>query len=373
MYARIMLPVEALDYELPGELIARAPVEPRDSARLLVVSRSDPRVMRHMTVRDLPEVLLAGDLLVMNRSAVLPARFMGRRADTGGRVEGLYVRSQGDLWEVMLKAGSAVRPGLVVVLTGRDAGQAEYRLEIVERHDQTWLGRVTSPEGAAVDGPTVLTAVGATPLPPYILAARKQRSEEIDDEQDRRWYQTVFARSDRAGSVAAPTAGLHFTGPLLERLAARGVGRAEVVLHVGPGTFKPVSEAFVEQHPMHSETCAVPGRTLRALDETRARGGRVIAVGTTSVRTLESLPEGGGRLADEQELAWETDLLIAPGFGFRRVDGLMTNFHLPRSTLLALVGALFPDGVGRVLEIYREAIERRYRFFSYGDAMLILP
>jgi S-adenosylmethionine:tRNA ribosyltransferase-isomerase len=215
----------------------------------------------------------------------------------------------------------------------------------------------------------LLEHAGLTPLPPYILSARRSQGLEIDDEADRASYQTVVADPERTGSVAAPTAGLHFTPRLLEALAGRGVERAAVELQVGAGTFKPVETETLEAHPMHAEACAMDERALRQVFE---RAARVVAVGSTSARTIESyasILERGERPPERLE----TDLLIAPGYTWKRVDALMTNFHLPRSTLLAMVSALFPEGMDRLRGIYAEAIERRYRFYSYGDAMLVLP
>ncbi|MGH7133707.1 MAG: S-adenosylmethionine:tRNA ribosyltransferase-isomerase, partial [Phycisphaerales bacterium] len=212
-----------------------------------------------------------------------------------------------------------------------------------------------------------------TPLPPYIRAARKRHGVEVDDAVDRAAYQTVYARGDElsAGSVAAPTAGLHFTPDLLAMLSAKGVDRAEVVLHVGTGTFKPVDTEFVEQHPMHAEWCTAPAATTAAMARARFSGGRVFAVGTTSARTLESFTQA--ELTPNADASHWTRILITPGYQWRHIDGLMTNFHLPRSTLLAMVAALLPGGAAQLLDVYREAIVKGYRFYSYGDAMLVAP
>ena len=343
--------VSALDFALPEELIAQTPVEPRDASRLLSLtlgSGAAGGALRHLRFGDLAGLLAPGDLLVLNDSRVIPARLIGTKA-TGGRVEMLLCEPRPDgSWLCMAQASKAIRVGTrvdfgdLVAEVEQVAGEGFYAV----RFDRDEAGLA-----AALD------RVGRIPLPPYI------RREPGPDDRER--YQTVVARSP--GSVAAPTAGLHFTPELLARMESRGVRRATVTLHVGPGTFLPVRAARLEEHHMHSERYHVPEETALAFRETRAAGGRVIAVGTTAVRTLESatgedgLRPGPGR----------TDIFIRPGHRFRAVDGLVTNFHLPRSTLLALVCAL--GGAEAVLSAYREAVAERYRFFSYGDAMALLP
>jgi S-adenosylmethionine:tRNA ribosyltransferase-isomerase len=379
---------EELDFDLPAGMIATRPAEPRDSARLLVVSRTDPSRMEHLRVSDLAGLLTAEDTLVYNTTRVLPARLVGHRADTGGRVEGLYLHAgaddpehvdpmgRGDSDCVVLLRGRRLRAGSEVVLHDAEGRETDIRLALQGKDEAegggAWRVRVSAPDD-------LLSRAGLTPLPPYILNARAAGGldEGVTDGFDRVRYQTVYAGTD--GSVAAPTAGLHFTPGLLEALASRGVGRAEVVLHVGIGTFRPVEADRLEDHDMHAEWCRL-GEGAAALLRDRVGGAgvsgpdgglgdaRVIAVGTTSARTLESFA------AVEDPTGWiRTRLLIAPGYEWRVTDGLLTNFHLPRSTLLAMVGALFPGGVGRVLEIYREAMAAGYRFYSYGDAMLVLP
>jgi S-adenosylmethionine:tRNA ribosyltransferase-isomerase len=276
----------------------------------------------------------------------------------------------------MLQAGGRLAPGVVVRLTGRDGSPSRYALRLDRRTTGGWRVEVRQGmelEAARGDPAEILAAVGATPIPPYIRSARRGAPEHVTDEQDRRWYQSVYADARAKGSVAAPTAGLHFTPGLLERLAAGGVGRTDVLLHVGPGTFKPVETEFVEQHPMHPEWCRITPRAVGELVGTRAAGGRIIPVGTTSVRALESLPHPLTDTTRRDGFAGETRLLITPGMPLRWADGLVTNFHLPRSTLMALVAALLPEGVPRLLDLYRTAIGEGYRFYSYGDAMLILP
>jgi S-adenosylmethionine:tRNA ribosyltransferase-isomerase len=394
----IKLRVEDLDYDLPPDRIATAPAEPRDSARLLVVSRSDPSRLEHRVVRDLPDLLRAGDALIVNTSKVLAARVVGARRDTGGAVDGLYLGPEGeggaagaapDLapppWRFMLKA-KRLREGVIVDLfdpaTDRASGIA---LRLLRRSHETgeegsWI---VEAEGGPIPARGVLDRVGLPPLPPYIRSARKKGAGEPAAHEtvptDASRYQTVYARDERAGSVAAPTAGLHFTPELLDRLARIGVERGEVILHVGSGTFKPVECEFVEDHPMHAEWCEAPATTAGLLGRTRHGGGRVIAVGTTSARTLESF--AGGSLPAGGAGHW-TNLLITPGRRWTMLDGMLTNFHLPRSTLMAMVASLLDersgplgagDGVSRLKAVYAEAIRVGYRFYSYGDAMLVLP
>ncbi len=396
-----MLRTEDLDYPLPEELIAQTPADPRDSARLLVVSRSDSSRLEHHTVRDLAEILrpneqrasMPRDVMVVNATRVLPARFMGVRSDTGGKAEGLYVEDApgpsmkgGPEWIVLLKM-RRMKPGVVVRLIGRDGAESPLRLTLIDRAGEdgaAWRVSVSSDAGelpAGVRAPELLEPVGLTPIPPYIRAARREAHVEIADDLDRATYQTVYAtdRGERAGcgSVAAPTAGLHFTPELLARLETAGVHRAEVTLDVGLGTFKPVEAEYVEQHPMHAEWCGVPAETARAIAGVRTARGRVIAIGTTAARTLESFesPEDMLRIGSK-----ETRLLITPGYAFRYVDVLMTNFHLPKSTLMAMVAAMLVPpgadpvtGIERLRAIYAEAVRERYQFYSYGDAMLVLP
>ncbi len=380
-----MLNVSDLEYDLPETAIARTAVEPRDAAKLLVVKRSDPAFIQHRQVRDLRELLEAGDLLVLNRTRVIPARFIGYRADTQGAVEGLFLgladkQDNERRWRVMLK-GKRMKPGATVNLKDPAGAESGVRLGLVAQIEEgenagQWTVDVYGGD-AGLSATGLLEIVGNTPLPPYILAARKRHDERVRENDDRERYQTVYA-GEEAGSVAAPTAGLHFTPKLLDALKERGVERAEVTLHVGTGTFKPVEVDVVEQHPMHAEWCQAPASVGAAVASARKAGGRVLAVGTTSARTLESFSPEELSAGGEK---WSR-LLITPGFQFRNLDGLMTNFHLPRSTLMAMVGALLDgrsggagdgDGVARLKAIYAEALEKGYRFYSYGDAMLVLP
>jgi S-adenosylmethionine:tRNA ribosyltransferase-isomerase len=374
--------IERLDYHLPEGAIATHAVEPRDAARMMVVWRSDPGRMEHRHVRDLPEYVGAGHVMVFNTTRVAPARFAGEREDTGGKAEGLYLgpaEGEPGLARALVKA-RRFREGARIRLHGDAGGERnedDVSIELVRRDDSepgAWIVRfLMRGEPAAPDD--ALQRVGWTPLPPYILAARRREHEApTGDAEDRARYQTVYARGD-ARSVAAPTAGMHFTPGLLERLAAAGTGRADVTLHVGTGTFKPVEVEDLREHPMHAEWCSIPAEGLGAIRAARAQGKKVLAVGTTSARTLEAYAEreaSGGELPE-----WlETRLLVMPGWEWRWVDAMLTNFHLPRSTLMAMIAARLEspgvDGVERLRGIYEEAIARGYRFYSYGDAMLIL-
>lgn len=332
---------DELDYTLPPERIAQTPVEPRDAARLLVCDR-EKHSLEHRVFRDLPDLLRPGDLLVANDTRVLQARLKGRKP-TGGQVELLLLRRLDDVrWEALV-GGRNVRE--VVFENG-------LRARVEAATDQS-LHHVQFSEPVEPH----LDALGETPLPPYIHTRL---------EDDRR-YQTVYARA--AGSAAAPTAGLHFTPRLLDELRERGVGLAFVTLHVGLDTFKPISEDEVEAHVIHTEWCHLPQATADAITSARARGGRVVAVGTTSARVLESARLFIPSHEPLREYSGFTNLFITPGFDYRLVDHLITNFHLPRSTLLSLVGALM--GMDFMRRAYTEAVAQEYRFYSFGDAMLV--
>ena len=361
--------IDLLDYDLPPELIATRPVEPRDSARMLVVRCEDGSI-EHAHVSDLPEFLRSGDLLVRNDTSVIAARLVGRRVVRvgtrggevgGGRVDGLYLRSVGEDWLVMLTASGRLAVGERVELESPDGEVVG--VELREKFGRAWRIRPECTDTAA----SVLASLGRTPLPPYILKARARRGEEIEESDDRRWYRTTFANPNQFGSVAAPTAGLHFTDMIREKLRVGGIAETAVTLHVGEGTFRPVTASRLEDHDMHSETWSIDADAAKMLREGPGEGGRVVAVGTTTTRLLESLPD----TLPDGPLAGSTELLISPGWSFRRVEGMVTNFHLPRSTLLALVGAKM--GIEFMHEAYRVAVAQRYRFYSYGDAMLILP
>jgi S-adenosylmethionine:tRNA ribosyltransferase-isomerase len=339
------------DYHLPESLIAQEPVSPRDASRLLVVSRADGS-LSHRTFAELPELLAPSDLLVVNDTRVIPARLLGTR-QTGGRVELLLVEpvadaaGPGGCWRAMGQASKPLRPGTALRF-------GELAATIEEAEGEGFFRVRFEQGGAALQA--ALEREARLPLPPYIRRAPGTADLER--------YQTVMARWP--GSVAAPTAGLHFTPGLFERLAARGVERTAVTLHVGPGTFLPVRTDDVSGHRMHEERYLVPPDASAAFAACRARGGRVVAVGTTSVRTLESAFEGAALRPGDGR----TQLFILPGHPFRTVDALITNFHLPRSTLLMLVCAF--GGRERILGAYSEAVRLGYRFYSYGDAMLIL-
>lgn len=353
--------VSRFDYHLPPERIAQSPARPRDSSRLLVLHR-DSGAMEHRIFRDLPEYLRPGDVLVVNDTRVLPARLIGRRRGSGGKVELLLLRRlEGERWEVLcrparrLRAGAEVEFGDPPLLTARlDGGQGgDGGLRVAEFFYSPEIGPFEA----------VLDRLGQMPLPPYISA-------KLQDPSD---YQTVYARV--AGSAAAPTAGLHFTPELMDTLRVMGVQILPVTLHVGLGTFRPVQAERVEEHRMHSEWYHVPQETAQAIAAARQAGRRVVAAGTTACRALESAAcaleaaagAAGGVIAAGS--GW-TDIFIYPGYTFRVIDGLITNFHLPRSTLLMLVSAF--AGTDRVLAAYAEAVRLEYRFYSFGDAMLII-
>lgn len=333
-------------YDLPEELIAQTPLERRDGSRLMVLNRETGEI-QHKHFYDVIDYLNPGDCLVMNDSRVLPARLMGHRP-TGGVVEVLLLRDLGNkCWECLCKPGPKMQVGNEVIF-----GDGE--LTAVVREVREDGNRVVEfrYEGIFLE---VLERLGKMPLPPYI-------KEELQDQER---YQTVYSRE--VGSAAAPTAGLHFTKELLEKIREKGVNEAFVTLHVGLGTFRPVKAEEVTEHHMHSELCMMNAETAKILNETKRNGGRVICVGTTSCRTLESLVNDDGTF--EAKSRW-TDIFIYPGYIFKAMDGLITNFHLPESTLVMLVSAF--AGREHVLNAYEEAVKQRYRFFSFGDAMCIV-
>jgi S-adenosylmethionine:tRNA ribosyltransferase-isomerase len=351
--------LSSYDYELPPELIAQNPAVPRDSSKLLVVNSAETGKTippLHHIFRDLSELLKPGDLLVMNNTKVIPARLYGCRS-TGAEVEVLLLEERRhNCWLALVKPGKRFKVGSEIIFTAVDDGEKqELRATVVESDPETG-GRLLQfdlpPEVPLVQ---VLGKFGQIPLPPYITASTAA------DEQ----YQTVYAQEQ--GAIAAPTAGLHFTPSLLEKLRNYGINQAFITLHVGIGTFRPVEVKDVTTHVMHKEWIEVSSDTVEQVLATRAAGGRIIAVGTTAVRALE----GAAQLGALQPFVGQTNLFIYPGYKWQVVEGLITNFHLPRSSLLMLVSALI--GRKRLLDLYEQAIAAQYRFYSFGDAMLILP
>ena len=332
-------------FDLPEELIAQTPLERRDASRLLTLDKTTGAVAHHHFY-ELPQFLRPNDCLVLNDSRVLPARLLGHRS-TGGAVEVLLLRDLGDgKWECLTRPGRKTQPG-----TALSFGDGELTATVVDAIADGNKIVQFHYDGIFLE---VLERLGKMPLPPYIKA----------ELQDQERYQTVYSKVN--GSAAAPTAGLHFTPELLEKIQAKGVNIGYVTLHVGLGTFRPVKEDDIEQHDMHSEYCVIPPETATLINETKARGGRVICVGTTSCRTLESWAQEDGHM--EPSAGW-TSIYIYPGYRFKVMDALVTNFHLPQSTLIMLVSAL--AGREHVLHAYEEAVKERYRFFSFGDAMFV--
>lgn len=333
------------DFPFDPKLVADRPVEPRDRARLLLMPRMVGACSHHI-VAELPGLLKPGDLLVVNDTKVMAVRLVGKRRASGGHIEIVLVREiEENTWEVLLKG--KIEPGQVIDL------EPDASATVLARSQSRTVVRIAWSRPVR----ELIQEVGQMPLPPYI--------KRVPTDADRVWYQTIFAREE--GSIAAPTASLHFTRDLLEALRRREVRVATVTLHVGPATFRPVRTDRVEDHPMGSEPVVLPVETAAAISRTKAAGGRVVAVGTTVMRTLETAATTDGTV---HPMSGQTTLFIVPGYQFRVVDALMTNFHLPRTTLLMLVSAFV--GLERLREAYREAIRERYRFYSYGDAMLIV-
>ncbi|EPE62566.1 S-adenosylmethionine:tRNA ribosyltransferase-isomerase [Exiguobacterium sp. S17] len=346
MMQDIQLNVNDYNFDLPEELIAQVPLLDRTSSRLLVLDR-DTGDIEHRHFRDVLDYLQAGDALVVNDSRVLPARLFGAKQETGGKVELLLLKqTEDDVWEALVKPAKKVRVGAIV-----EFGNGLLRAECVEELPEGGRRFKFEYDGIFYE---ILDELGTMPLPPYIR-------EQLDD-QDR--YQTVYARE--RGSAAAPTAGLHFTEELLEAAQAKGVNLIPLTLHVGLGTFRPVTADTIEEHTMHSEYFELSEQSSRALRDVRASGGRVFAVGTTSTRTLETIMRDHGDFVESS--GW-TDIFIYPGVELKAIDGLITNFHLPKSTLVMLVSAFASRDI--ILHAYRTAVENEYRFFSFGDAMLI--
>ena len=344
-----MMKTSDFNFDLPQELIAQDPLEDRSSSRLMVLNKESGEIA-HRIFHDITEYLHPGDCLVINDTKVIPARLIGTKEDTGAHIEILLLkRKENDVWETLVKPGKKCRPGARVVF-----GNGELKAEIVDvLEDGNRLVHFEY-EGIFEE---VLDRLGQMPLPPYITHKL----------QDKNRYQTVYAKYE--GSAAAPTAGLHFTKELLERIQEKGIEIARVTLHVGLGTFRPVKEDDVLQHQMHSEHYHLPQETVDMIRETKANGGRVIAVGTTSCRTLEAVATAhNGELVAEDGY---TDIFIYPGYSFKVLDGLITNFHLPESTLIMLISAFL--GYEKTMHAYEIAVQEKYRFFSFGDAMCILP
>lgn len=332
-------------YDLPKELIAQTPLEKRDASRLLVMDKSSG-ALEHRHFFDIVDYLRAGDCLVMNDSRVIPARLLGHRVPTGGAAELLLLTDKGGVWECLARPGRKLHEGAELSF-----GDGLLRATVQEVLPSGNRLVQFHYEGIFLE---LLEQLGKMPLPPYI------RAELADGER----YQTVYSRV--SGSAAAPTAGLHFTKELLEQIEKKGVRLAYVTLHVGLGTFRPVKVEDVTEHHMHSEFCMLSAQTAQLLNETRQNGGRIVCVGTTSCRTLESLAGEDGSFCESS--AW-TDIFIYPGYRFKAMDALITNFHLPESTLIMLVSAF--AGYDHVMNAYRQAVKERYRFFSFGDAMFI--
>ncbi|MGZ4111077.1 MAG: tRNA preQ1(34) S-adenosylmethionine ribosyltransferase-isomerase QueA [Tumebacillaceae bacterium] len=337
--------LDEFDFELPKELIAQHPLEERTSSRLMTLNKESGAIEHH-TFADLIDFLSPGDALILNDTRVIPARLYGVKPDTGAKVEFLLLKEQGnDTWEVLVRPGKKVRPGTMISF-----GDGLLQAEVLDTTEEG--GRIVrfSYEGIFYE---ILDRIGNMPLPPYI-------TERLDDDER---YQTVYNK--HRGSAAAPTAGLHFTQEFLKRIAEKGISIGYVTLHVGLGTFRPVDADVIEEHKMHAEWYNMPEATAELIRNTKANGGRVIAVGTTACRTLESV----GKSGEIKAMSGWTDIFIYPGYTFTLVDALVTNFHLPKSSLLMLISAL--AGREHVFQAYEEAVRERYRFFSFGDAMFI--
>jgi len=354
---------EKLNYYLPSELIAQRPLSVRSDSRLLVLDRSAGDVSDSRFSR-LGDFLSPGDCLVLNDTKVLPARFFARRT-TGGKLEGLFLAANNDgVWTAYLKGIRKLKPGDEFYL--KDRQKADFCKAVLL--EKTGQGRCRLRIKADADAQAVLEEIGFPPLPPYI----KRDDDPAIADQDEQRYQTVYAR--QAGAVAAPTAGLHFTEPLIGQLKQAGIKFAFITLHVGAGTFKPVTADNLEDHQIHQERFSIDKENAAIINEAKNKGGRIIPVGTTSTRVLETVAAGSQACPERsrgiEAAAGTTELFIMPGYQFKMVDAMITNFHLPKSTLLALVAAF--AGLENILAAYQHAIEKRYRFYSYGDAMLII-
>ena len=346
---------ESLNYELPEELIAQKPADKRTASRLLVLDRPSAGIA-DKTFSDIADFINPGDCLVLNDTKVLPARFFARRK-TGARLEGLFIKElAGGVWQVMLKNSRKIKPGETIELIGKDKTPFCDVTAVERTEDGQWVLNINA-KGTPEE---ILSQTGFPPLPPYIK--RDDNPDTAADDFSR--YQTVYAKN--AGAIAAPTAGMHFTTELMDRLKQKGVSIAYVTLHVGAGTFKPVTAENLADHPMHSERYCLDTENFEIINRTKESGGRIIAVGTTSVRTLEAIAADG----ELKPAQGSTRLFIKPGYEFKAVDAIITNFHLPKSTLIALVGAF--AGMEKIMKAYTHAIKNNYRFYSYGDSMIIL-
>ncbi len=344
--------VEKLNYHLPAELIAQKPAPNRSDSRMLILNRFDGS-LTDSRFSQICDFLHKGDCLVLNNTKVIPARFFAQK-QTGAKLEGLFIAEQENKWLVMLKNSSRIKEGQTLFLLDRNKKQYCPAVAQTKLQDGQWLLDIKA------DALETLEHIGFAPLPPYIK--RPEPASEYETDFNR--YQTIYARDN--GAIAAPTAGLHFTAEILEQIRTKGITIAQITLHVGQGTFLPVKSKTLEEHKIHSEQYLIDEKNAKIINKTIQTGGKIIAVGTTTVRTLETAAQG----RKITPAKGQTSLFITPGFEFKITDALITNFHLPKSTLLALVGAF--AGMDRTLAAYKHAVEQKYRFYSYGDCMLIL-
>jgi len=348
--------IEELNYDLPAELIAQKPAEKRDASRLLVLNRQ-VGCITDTAFSHIVDYLNKGDCLVINDTKVLPAKFFAHRK-TGAKIEGLFLEQHQTGWLVMLKNSAKIKQGETLDLLDRDKNPFCCAVPFQKLEAGEWLLQPDS----ALSAEEILGSIGFSPLPPYI----KRVEPAIEHKTDSSRYQTVYAR--QAGAIAAPTAGLHFTQEILNQIRQKQIAVAQITLHVGEGTFLPVKTRTLEEHKIHSERFSLDEQNAKIINDAIDTGGRIIAVGTTTVRTLETVAVGiGGKVLPQ---SGQTDIFITPGYEFKIIDGIITNFHLPKSTLLALVGAF--AGLDKIMSAYRHAIEKGYRFYSYGDCMLIV-
>ena len=347
--------IEKLNYHLPAELIAQRPAPNRSDSRMLVLDRSADSLL-DSKFSQIAQFIKKGDCLVINNTKVLPARFFAQKK-TGAKIEGLFIAVQDNKWKVMLKNSARVKIGDTLNLLDRSKNQFCTAVIISKLSDGQWL---IKPE-SSLPALQILETIGFAPLPPYIKRTDPASQHQLDTNR----YQTVYAKQN--GAIAAPTAGLHFTPEILEQIKEKGVSIAQITLHVGQGTFLPVKTQTLQEHKIHSEQYSIAAQNAGIINETISRGGKIFAVGTTAVRTLETVAQKYGKITAAQG---QTTLFITPGFEFKITDALITNFHLPKSTLLALVAAF--AGLDKILAAYKHAVDKKYRFYSYGDCMLIL-